>query len=577
MPTSNAPLPISHDRPPQPPPHGPHGGPPPSLPSRPREPRLRDSYSAQSPTLTSENVSPTSPISSITQPKRSSQPPPVPGSAPAIPPPTPQSRAPPPPPPIGAPPSRVATGDSRIPPPVPRDRAAQESDEEVTEYEGDYDTDIAPNASHKEALKSYSKSSSKASSAEHDYGEDDIRDTRLPPSSTSVSAPRAVPPLPPSQPPSQPPRVQRQSSDMPRIPPPIPPPKEQNVGGLTSNYDSHDSMPPSQSERRRMETISVGDYKPSAPENPDQLDTTSPVLTSSHYALGSSLNANGRQAPRQSLDVQRNSSSARRSTEAPRASSEQGYIAEDVDLGRNSLWWVQPNTPPPLLQNRREIIYEVEESSTTRRGGRQAITKTVYVLYIDYSQTIITAHFDPREPSEAALEQHHEPPPSRLRQDQLETAHTRFGSHIAEGANAKKETTVGDGTPNALILDLLLSLPNALGPVGVRSYGALVYTNLANASVQQFDEIRAGDIVTFRNAKFQGHRGAMHAKYSADVGKPDHVAVVLDWDGTKKKVHAYEQGRESRKVKVESFKLGDMRSGEVKVWRVMARQWVGWE
>ncbi|KAL8972276.1 MAG: hypothetical protein Q9183_000633, partial [Haloplaca sp. 2 TL-2023] len=139
-----------------------------------------------------------------------------------------------------------------------------------------------------------------------------------------------------------------------------------------------------------------------------------------------------------------------------------------------------------------------------------------------------------------------------------------FGTRIAEGALSKKETVVGDGTPNALILDLMSSLPSALRPVGTRAYGALVYTNLANASVQQFDEIRAGDIITFRNAKFQGHRGAMHAKYSAEIGKPDHVGVVVDWDGTKKKIRAWEQGRENRKVRAEGFKLGDLRSGEVK-------------
>ena len=104
-----------------------------------------------------------------------------------------------------------------------------------------------------------------------------------------------------------------------------------------------------------------------------------------------------------------------------------------------------------------------------------------------------------------------------------------------------------------------------------------MYANLANASTQQYDEIRPGDIISFRNAKFQGKHGAMHAKYSAEVGKPDHVAVVAEWDGTKKKVRAWEQGRESKKVKQESFKLDDLRSGEVKIWRIMPRSWVGWD
>jgi myosin tail region-interacting protein MTI1 len=253
------------------------------------------------------------------------------------------------------------------------------------------------------------------------------------------------------------------------------------------------------------------------------------------------------------------------------------FIASDVSLGESSQWWAQPSTPPPVFQNRRDILFEVEESSTSKRGGKTMISKDVYVLYQDLSQTVVTARFDPRDPTEVVFEQRHEPPPMPPRQDMLETAHERFGARIAEAVAGMQNTVVGDGTPGALVHELLRNLPGALKPVGTRSYGAMVYANMANASVTQTDEIRPGDIITIRNGRFQGKHGAMHAKYSMEVGKPDHVAVVLDWDGTKKKVRAWEQGRESRKVKVESFRVGDLRSGEVKVWRVMGRSWVGWD
>ena len=196
------------------------------------------------------------------------------------------------------------------------------------------------------------------------------------------------------------------------------------------------------------------------------------------------------------------------------------------------------------------------------------------------SQTIITARYDTQEPENVFLEQRHEAPPPKLRQDQLETYWQRFGARIADTASAlgnnKKDPTVGDGSPFALVSDLIKAQPEALHPVGQRSFGALVYANLANASTQVFDEIRPGDIVTFRNARFQGKVGAMHAKYAVDVGKPDHVGVVVEWDGSKKKVRVWEQGREHKKVKPESFRMGDLRSGEVRVWRVMSRGWVGW-
>ena len=256
---------------------------------------------------------------------------------------------------------------------------------------------------------------------------------------------------------------------------------------------------------------------------------------------------------------------------------ESGFVANDIDLASQTGWWLQPNSLPPQLQGRKDIFFESEDSQSSKRGGKTTITRDIYVLFQDYSQTVITVRFDPQDSTDVHLEQRHEAPPRTLRQDQLEQSYERFGRTISEGATSKKDTVVGDGTPQALVLELLKPLKDALLPVGTRAYGALVYSNLANASTTQNDEIRPGDIISIRNAKFQGKHGPMHAKYSMEVGKPDHVAVVAEWDGTKKKVRAWEQGRENKKVKQESYKLDDLRSGEVKIWRVMPRSWVGWE
>lgn len=279
---------------------------------------------------------------------------------------------------------------------------------------------------------------------------------------------------------------------------------------------------------------------------------------------------------RHSVDVPRSAGTTRRSVDLNRMSMETGFVANDVDLAVVTRWWAQPNGVPPVFQNRKDILFESEDTPSQKRGGKLTITKEVYVLFQDYSQTIITAQFDAQDVTDVKLTQRHEQPPSRLRQDQLEQAHEQFGRQIYEGAVAKKETVVGDGTPHGLVQELLKPLAGVLLPVGTRAYGALVYGNLANASTQQNDEIRPGDIITFRNTKFQGKHGSLHAKYNVEVGKPDHVGIVAEWDGTKKKVRAWEQGRESRKNKMESFKLDDLRSGEVKIWRVMPRSWVGW-
>lgn len=257
-------------------------------------------------------------------------------------------------------------------------------------------------------------------------------------------------------------------------------------------------------------------------------------------------------------------------------------MANDIDLGEGSQWWTLQQPLPPNLQNRNgvDILSESEESTTSKRGGRTQISKDVYILYMDYSQTIITARFDSRDPTDATLEQRHEPVPPKLRQDQLEAYWQRFGAKIVEAArqlgHGKKDTIAGDGSPYSLPLALIKAHQDALLPVGTRAYGGLVYANLANASTQQFDEIRPGDIITLRNAKFEGSHGAIKQKYKQDYG-PSHVAVVDEWDGTKRSVKAWEQGREKKGgVRLEKFRLGDLRSGEVRVWRVVGRDWMGW-
>jgi hypothetical protein len=512
-----------------------------------------------------DQASPISPTTPGLNNKRTSRlPPPIPGASAS----QPQNRAPPPPPPT-VPLSRTSTGDHGAPPPPPRP-AQEESEEEVTEYEGDYDTDIASTAPHKDALKAHARESSL------DDRSPITSPSAAPPPLPQSAAPRAVPPPLPSQPPPNP----RQSADMPRAAPPPPPP-----GKMPAPWEQDDDeYDPFKYTTPKQGVPSVGGQTPRTERPEEDLYSASPPRTFSSPPQDRSVPlppprdappSGSRTGPRQSLDVSRSATNTRRSVELGRMSMDKGFVANDVDLGLSSFWWTQPHGTPPVFQNRKDILLEFDESSS-KRGSKTIMAKELYVLFQDYSQTIVTAQFDAQNPSDIKLEQRHEPPPSSLRQDQLEQVHEQFGRRISEAVVSRKETIVGDGTPQSLIQELLKPLTNALLPVGTRAYGAVVYGNLANASTQQNDEIRPGDIITLRNTKFQGKHGPMHAKYSIEVGKPDHVGVVAEWDGTKKKVRAWEQGRESKKVKLESFKLDDLRSGEVKIWRVMPRSWVGW-
>ncbi|ODQ51474.1 hypothetical protein SAICODRAFT_20499 [Saitoella complicata NRRL Y-17804] len=348
-----------------------------------------------------------------------------------------------------------------------------------------------------------------------------------PPPSMMIDAPhtRAAPPPPPLSPPPV--------RDMPAPPPVMAPP--------AAPQESLSPMPSA------IERIPTGDYRTS---------------TEVSYTPSIGLNRANTQS-RRSLDY---------------GGGPNAHIAREVDLGRMSMWWTQPNTPPPVFQNRpKDLIFEIDESTQTRRGGHSIVTKDVYVLFQDYSQTVVSAQFDAQNPSQVELSQTHKPPPPQLSQMALEDAWARFGARVQEAAAGFAGKVVGAGDAFTFVRDVVAKIPDALRSPGTRSWGALVYANLANASVIQHDEIRAGDIITFRNTKFQGHKGGLHTKYAMEVGKPEHVAIVFEWDGTKKKVRAWEQGREGKKVEKVSYKLGDLKSGEVRIWRVIGKGYVGWE
>lgn len=517
-----------------PPPLPPVSAPAPPLPTSPRMPT--------SPKF--NDVSDAAPLSPSNK-RASRPPPPVPGTAPA---PPSQTRPPPPPPPGGLP--RTSTTSTS--------HLDDENEEEVTEYEGDYDTDIASSVPHKDALKAHGRDSSVEDAASVTSPKE--APPSIPPPIPSSSAPRAPPRLPSQPPPDSRPDTRR-SIDAPRAAPPPPPPPARDIS-QDEDYDPYNYTA----------AVSPPEAPPAMPIYAQPPPPPRPTEDSYEHSYQAPPAA---RAPRGSLDVR---GGGRRSMDLlSRPSMESGYVANDIDLAPQSGWWLQPKGLPPQLQGRKDIFFESDETTSTLGGTKTQVTRDVFVLFQDYSQTIITVRFDPGNANDVQLEQRHENPPRSLRQDQLEDSYERFGRPISEAMASRKDTVVGDGTPQALVYELLKPFKDALLPVGTRAYGALVYSNLANASTTQTDQIRPGDVISIRNAKFQGKHGPMHAKYSMEVGKPDHVGIVAEWDGTKKKVRAWEQGRESKKVKMESFKLDDLRSGEVKIWRVMPRSWVGWE
>lgn len=269
----------------------------------------------------------------------------------------------------------------------------------------------------------------------------------------------------------------------------------------------------------------------------------------------------------------------------PNISESSQILAGEFDLHPDSEWWRVSRGVPPSIASRTDVTFEIDESQRRKRGGVTFLVRDIYVLFADCSQTIVTVEFSDQT-EHVGFQQRIQPPPATLRQDQLEHAYMRFGRDLATSLPDYLRQSF---RPGQFLATLLQNVPESLPPIGNRAFGALIYHNLSNASVRQEDVIRPGDIAVFRGAKFQGHKGGLHQKYTKEAGssssssssssalKEIHTGVVHEWDGTKRKIRIYEQVPDGAgKIKSESYKLGDLKSGEVKVYRIVGRDYVGW-
>jgi hypothetical protein len=250
-------------------------------------------------------------------------------------------------------------------------------------------------------------------------------------------------------------------------------------------------------------------------------------------------------------------------------------LATEFNLDDGTQWWFTEAGVPRSVTERNDIIYEIDESQHIQRGGKVFLVRDIYVLFADYSQTIITVEFSSQN-DHVAFQQRIENAPAALRQEQLVNASQTFGARISQ----KVLEYVGQSLPKGQLLSTLLKSLGGVAPViPYHSYGVLLYKNISNINVRQYEEILPGDIAVFSNAFFQGHKGSLHQKYIQEVTGVI-VGVVHEYDGVKRKIKVYEQSPKEDhglyKVKSENYRLGDLKNGEVKVFRLVGREFVSW-
>ncbi|WBW75528.1 WIP family cytoskeletal protein Bbc1 [Schizosaccharomyces osmophilus] len=410
-----------------------------------------------------------------------------------------------------------------------------------------------------------------------------------------ASGPRPV--APPSIPP--PPPVSMSKSEVSKGPvlpaptssPPVPPPVHHQAPPAPSTVLPSVPPPTADVPPVPVSPFSSQDFKSSSspsvsqisePNNQEVSPTAMPQNSDS-VSRNSISSMSIRQAPDVNPPplVQRPSQRSMRSTASVKRPSivatngpfNDAYVAKIVDTCAEQKWWLDSSTVPNSVVNLDDsVLYMIREGTT----GPNKHFKSVHILFYDYSQTVLTSTFNPATHYVTQLSQLQLAPPAQPSKERLAQEFECYGNTILRKAKASQGLTVGDGTAYAFVSSVLDNLTQNIEPINKRTFGAIVYANDSNVTIQQNGEIKAGDIVTFENVKLSGQKGTLRHKYAFEVGRPIHVGIVAEWEVSRMKIRALEQGRESKKVSLVSYKLGDLKSGKITVWRTMRRSWLSW-
>ncbi|KAL6308247.1 hypothetical protein BKA93DRAFT_764065 [Sparassis latifolia] len=165
----------------------------------------------------------------------------------------------------------------------------------------------------------------------------------------------------------------------------------------------------------------------------------------------------------------------------------------------------------------------------------------------------------------------------QLTADDLVAQWGRVGVQIHEVASVSfeksKKALIGDGSYVGFVTAVLSEVPNAVQPVPpYDSFGYLIYAQTGSAVQRRASDLLPGDIIVVHDAKFKGHKGLQTYHQNVGVGQPL-IAIIGDYEVKKAKVKVFQANQHVGQQSVESasYRLEDLKSGSVKVYRVLEK------
>ncbi|KAH9477662.1 SH3 domain-containing protein C23A1.17 [Psilocybe cubensis] len=170
----------------------------------------------------------------------------------------------------------------------------------------------------------------------------------------------------------------------------------------------------------------------------------------------------------------------------------------------------------------------------------------------------------------------------QLSADELIALWGRVGVQVCKVATSLFEkshkTLIGDGSYAGFVREVLAAVPNAAPaptaagePYGYTIYGYTIYVQNGPAVVKRVSDIMPGNLVEIQDAKLKGHKGLQTYHQSVGAAGETLVGVVGEFEAKKSKIRVFQANQHVGQQTVESvsYRLEDLKSGLVKVYRVL--------
>jgi hypothetical protein len=168
------------------------------------------------------------------------------------------------------------------------------------------------------------------------------------------------------------------------------------------------------------------------------------------------------------------------------------------------------------------------------------------------------------------------PPPQTPSYNELLEAWQRFGDGVATWSEQKTGLQVGNGECWTLAAEAIKA-SSAEGAMSSQNliHGALIYEQHGPYAPRlQLDEVRRGDVIQFLNAYFETKDGQGRVIRQMKSGNPDHTSVVTS--AGVPLVHVVHQNLGGvKRVATGTYNFSELVSGQIRVFRVMPREWAG--